>query len=607
MKKTFFAIALLCGAIFAACSGPKVDGWIRINQLGYLPQSDKVAVMLIRDTTEAKKAVAINSFAIKDSATGKTVQKFKVAENFGPWEQFANTVRLDFSAFQTPGTYFIEAGGVKSPFFKVDAHVYDGTADFLLNYLRQQRCGWNPYIQDSCHTHDGFIVWANDRRLEGKHVDVVGGWHDATDYLQYSTTSLNTIFQMLFAYQQNPQAFADQYDAHAMPGANGIPDIIDEVRWGLDWALKMNPKKDLMFNQIADDRDHIGFRLPSDDPARYGRKGPERPVYRVTGEPQVRGKFMNNTTGVSSTAGKFASTFALGAQIMREFDPKYAAKLQDKAKEAYEFALTKPGAQQTASVASPYIYAEDNWADDMELAAIQLDYLGQGGEYLPEALKYAAMEPVTPWMGADTASHYQWYPFVNLGHYFVAQNARGAERDTVIAYMKRGLEGILKRGETNPFLNGVPFIWCSNNLVVAAITQCRLYEQLTGSKEFAEMEAALRDWLFGCNPWGTSMIVGLPSWGDYPEDPHTSYRENGKKLAATPGGLVDGPVYSSIYNNLLGIRLSKEDVYAPFQTTLCVYHDDYGDYSTNEPTMDGTASLSFYLSAMQQMGEKQAK
>ena len=118
------------------------------------------------------------------------------------------------------------------------------------------------------------------------------------------------------------------------------------------------------------------------------------------------------------------------------------------------------------------------------------------------------------------------------------------------------------------------------------------------------MEAALRDWLFGCNPWGTSMIVGMPSWGDYPEDPHTSYRENGKKLAATPGGLVDGPVYSSIYNNLLGIRLSKEDVYAPFQTTWCVYHDDFGDYSTNEPTMDGTASLTYYLSSMQELGKK---
>ena len=50
----------------------------------------------------------------------------------------------------------------------------------------------------------------------------------------------------------------------------------------------------------------------------------------------------------------------MGAQVLQAFDPEYAAKLRTKAKEAYEFALTKPGAQQTASVVSPYIYAEEN-------------------------------------------------------------------------------------------------------------------------------------------------------------------------------------------------------------------------------------------------------
>ena len=596
MKKTLFA--LLSVLLLAACSEPQVTGWIRVNQMGYLPVSKKVAVFLVKDTVDIKK------FEIKDSATGKTVQKFELTENFGTWEQFGNTVRLDFSSVETPGVYYLEANGVKSPFFHINKNVYDGTADFVLNYLRQQRCGWNPYLQDSCHLHDGFITGSPDKKLNGKHVDVVGGWHDATDYLQYSTTSLNTIFQMMFAYQQNPQAFGDEYGANGLPGANGIPDIIDEVKWGMDWALKMNPEKNLMFNQIADDRDHIGLRLPTNDPARYGRKTPDRPVYHVCGEPQVRGKFMNATTGVSSTAGKFASTFALGAQVLGKYFPEYAAELRQKAKDAYEFGLSKPGNHQTASVVSPYIYAEDNWVDDMELAAIQLDFLGQGGEYLPDALKWAAQEPVTPWMGADTAHHYQWYPFVNLGHYYTAQKARGAERDTVIAYMKKGLQGILDRGQSNPFINGVPFIWCSNNLAVGAITQAHLYEKITGDASYAELEAALRDWLFGCNPWGTSMIVAMPNCEDNPVDPHSSYRDGGANMSCTPGGLVDGPVNANIYNNLLGITLYSNDMYKDFQTTMCVYHDDYGDYSTNEPTMDGTASLTYILSAYQSEAAK---
>jgi len=92
------------------------------------------------------------------------------------------------------------------------------------------------------------------------------------------------------------------------------------------------------------------------------------------------------------------------------------------------------------------------------------------------------------------------------------------------------------------------------------------------------------------------MIIGLPEDGDTPVDPHSA-------LTAVfnmkiDGGLVDGPVYASIFNRLRGLRIVNGDEYAEFQSDLCVYHDDYGDYSTNEPTMDGTASLAYYLSSL---------
>jgi peptidoglycan/xylan/chitin deacetylase (PgdA/CDA1 family) len=67
----------------------------------------------------------------------------------------------------------------------------------------------------------------------------------------------------------------------------------------------------------------------------------------------------------------------------------------------------------------------------------------------------------------------------------------------------------------------------------------------------------------------------------------------------TTGGLVDGPVKAGIYNSLLGIKLTDADEYAAFQNGKAVYHDDLGDYSSNEPTMDGTASLSYLLSSLE--------
>jgi hypothetical protein len=61
------------------------------------------------------------------------------------------------------------------------------------------------------------------------------------------------------------------------------------------------------------------------------------------------------------------------------------------------------------------------------------------------------------------------------------------------------------------------------------------------------------------------------------------------------GALNDGPVYATIFNSLKGIRLSREDPYAPFQAEQAVYHDDTWDYATNEPTLDGTAEAHYFL------------
>ncbi len=589
LRFAFFLAALLLSHLSAHS-----QSWIRINQMGYLPESVKVAVLV------SKEQSLPADFSIHDALTDEEVWKSSSGEQFGPYAAFESGARLNFTDFDRPGAYYVRAGESKSPLFRIAPDVYDGATDVLLEYMRQQRCGFNPFLQDSCHMHDGFRVYHPSG--DSAHVDVTGGWHDATDYLQYTATSANAVYQMLFAYQQHPEVFEDQYDAAGLSGSNGVPDVLDEARWGLDWLLKMNPAPEEMYNQIADDRDHSGYRLPNHDEVSYG-KGKERPVYFITGEPQGL-RYRNRATGKASTAGKFASAFALAAEIFGKEDPALASKLEQKAKDAFALGEAFPGVSQTAPGRAPYFYEEDNWVDDMELAAAQLYHLNGQEEWLGKAVALGKQEMHTPWMGADTARHYQWYPFWNVGHGRLAEVDDTETSKEFQQYMKLGLEKIYKRGEGNPFLMGVPFIWCSNNLITAAASQARLYQELSGDSRFAEMEAALRDWLMGCNPWGISMVIGLAENGDYPDKPHSSltYLE-GYKLT---GGLIDGPVYGSIFNNLKGLTLLEEDRYAPFQSKLVVYHDDFGDYSTNEPTMDGTASLMYYLSSLQQQGKQQA-
>lgn len=555
--------------------------YIRINLLGYRPASAKSAVWC------SFQERAIKEFRIIDVSTRKTVHTGQAGKPFGTYGPFAQTYRLDFSAFSSPGRFIIQVQEAESPEFIISETVYSGAADFCLRYMRQQRTGFNPYLKDSCHTHDGYVLNGKKAGIpDSTYFDVVGGWHDASDYLQYSTTSANATWHLLAAYRDFPAAFKDKKLANGLDGKNGRADVLDEATWGLNWLLKMHPEKEIMFNQIADDRDHISMRIPKLD-SQYGR-GYQRPVYFIDGEVQQRGKLLNNTKGTSSTAAKFSSAFALGSKVYSTLDVSYSKALAEKSRSAYQYALKKPGVTQTVSVKSPYIYAEDNWVDDMELAAAS-------GQLLNDALSYAKQEPTTPWLGTDTASHYQWYPFINLGHYELAKQLKGADRETVINYYKKGIELVMHKASKNAFYRGVPFIWCSNNLTASFAIQCFWYRQLTQDAQFAELEQANIDWLFGCNPWGTSMVYGLPDWGDTPADPHSSFTH--LKNYPIDGGLVDGPVYTSIYKNLIGIQLHAADEYAEFQSDLAVYHDDFGDYSTNEPTMDGTASLVYLLAA----------
>lgn len=92
---------------------------------------------------------------------------------------------------------------------------------------------------------------------------------------------------------------------------------------------------------------------------------------------------------------------------------------------------------------------------------------------------------------------------------------------------------------------------------------------------------------------------------NFPIDPHSAFTHFYNY--PVDGGLVDGPIYSTIFGKLIGIHLAEPDEYTRFQPGRAVYHDDWGDYSTNEPTIDGTAGLAIYLSFLYKELKETAK
>lgn len=210
--------------------GSAPTSWIRINQLGYTPGAVKVAVYCSKDPV---RGTTRPGWSLVDVRTKKIVFTGKNAIAYGAYGPFAQTFRLNFSSFKKPGRYYILLGTTKSPEFEIGADVYKGSADFCLRYMRQQRTGFNPYLKDSCHTHDGYVLYGKKAGIrDSAYVDVVGGWHDASDYLQYSTTSANATYHLLMAYRDFPSVFDDQKTANGLDGKNGMADVLDEAKTG---------------------------------------------------------------------------------------------------------------------------------------------------------------------------------------------------------------------------------------------------------------------------------------------------------------------------------------------------------------------------------------
>jgi endoglucanase len=556
--------------------------FLRLNQVGYLPGETKVALAF-------SDSVLPGAFEVW--RVGEEEAAFQGGIRKAPrpgWGKYAYYYEMDFTALQDTGRYELRVGAVRSGSFTIGEQAYRGVPKDLLVFMQQQRCGYNPFLDMVCHQRDGRSFYGS--MPDSTFVDVSGGWHDAGDQLKYLITGSFATASMLLAYERYPEVFEDRVNGLGQGFPNGIPDVLDEARWGLEWIHKCHVLPNQLVHQVADDRDHLGWKWPDQDNSDYGW-GPNsyRAAYFASGAPQGLHLYQSKATGVANLAGRSAAAMAMAYRIWREDlkDTLFAGRCLEAAKSLYAMGQAREGYQQGNSYGAPYRYNEDTWADDMEWAAAELYAATGRAAYLEAAKRYARLAGTTSWMPLDTADHYRFYPFVNIGHYALARQVEGPFRDTLLQYYRRGIEACLSRGRNNSYQVGVPFIWCSNNLVTALMTQIILFEELTGDTRYHDFLLAQRDWLLGRNPWGTSMFTGIPRDGEYPEAVHTSvYALTGEMV---PGGLVDGPVYHTIFQSLKGLTLTEPDEFADFQNDYVVYHDDIGDYSTNEPTMDGTA------------------
>jgi hypothetical protein len=530
-------VVLFAVSVVLAARGDAPIRVIRANQIGYLPGDSKIAVLSSSEPMTGDYVVG-------------TV-KADIGFDQGKWGPFAHNYRLDFSALKTPGRYTIRVADLESLPFSIGEDIYSEVTARCLDFMQLQRCGDNPVTGHKCHQQDAIDAET------GARVDLVGGWHDAADRIKHNITTSYCVAALYLADQQ------------------------EEADYGAAYIKKIHPDADTIYVQVADDRDHSPpAKLWHDDESDYGHgPGGPRAAWPALGRPQGP-KFQNKSDGKASLAGRCAAAMTLAGDL-------------ETAKSLYALGKKYPGNAMSVPVKAPYYYGESSWHDDMEWAAVELYRATKEQAYLTDAIHYAKQAGDNPWMGQDRHGHYEFFPYVNLGHWRLYEFLDEEGKKEVATFYRVGLERIRDRAMKSPYRLGTPLVWCSTNDVIAFATQAILYEQMTGDAQFREFATEARDWIFGRNPWGVSFVLGVPETGNPSRQPHHLFFKLKGHLPV--GGLVDGPVYKDI-NDGLKFGDFGVDKYAAFQSEEGgVFHDVYEDFSTNEPIIDGTVSLMLLL------------
>ncbi|MCF8412169.1 MAG: glycoside hydrolase family 9 protein [Melioribacteraceae bacterium] len=518
------------------------ETFIRINQVGFLPSDVKSAVVLSGSKIDQKP------YQIVDRK-GSVILNGILPNSSGAYGEFPFSYRVYFSKLRKFGTYKMKIGNSSSYDFQIGSKIYNPVVDSLLQFFKVQRSGYtNPRLHKVSHIADATSILDAGKVINETH-DVTGGWYDAGDYIKFVNTTAYATYTLLFAYDFAPHKFSFDHDK------NGVPDILEEAKIGLDWLLRAQYKGKKLIVQVQDLRDHdVGWRLPEDDPLAF-----DRPAFVGIGK---------NLIGV------YVAAMSLGSKIWREKInyPEYADQCLTAAENYYALKDNAPDVDSTGTH-----YIDKLFAGKMALGAIELFLATGRKDALADAKMYGDKDGSEVW--------WSWGNIAAYAHYRLAKiEPRFGD------YLKVNLSSFNKNKEKMLFNEGAAYTWGTNNTLLGVSLQNILYRDLTNSNEYDTVSVYQRDYILGRNAWGVSFIAKIGT--EYSRNFHhqIAYLQNGY----LPGGFAAGPISKEFLDGY-NIPFDKPDRFSKFQTKDAVYRDDRMDYVTNEPTITANATAVFVM------------
>jgi hypothetical protein len=253
--KTKLIVILWLTALFPSLMAQSVNRFIIVDQFGYLPESQKIAVIKDPHTgfDAAEAFTPGENYVVVDALSGTPVYRGQpVIWNSGNTDASSGDKawHFDFSSVSGTGNYYIldSVNNVRSYEFRIASDIYHEILKQAVRTFFYQRVGFpkeaqyageewadgashmGPLQDKNCRVY-------NDKNNAGTARDVSGGWYDAGDLNKYTNWTSGYVVEMMKAYKENPNAWGDNYNIPE--SGNGIPDLLDEAKWGIDHLLRM--------------------------------------------------------------------------------------------------------------------------------------------------------------------------------------------------------------------------------------------------------------------------------------------------------------------------------------------------------------------------------
>lgn len=568
----------------------KINGSIKVNQIGYLLKSKKYAYVGNYAGTAGMLEMSPTIFELRTADTGETVFSGQTSFRANDLELSGEHLfECNFSTFETPGNYYIFVPGIgRSYDFEIKEDVYNDLLLTAAKGLFMSRCGMElqaehagSYARPSCHQNDCLIHSSiqNTETYGGETIgaphEVIGGWHDAGDYSRPLSNQLLVAGQLLNAYESFPDKYQNNWN---LPGSdNDMPDILDEVKWGLDFLLKMQSTDGGVFYKIAS----TGYprALPQSDQEQYYLSA--------------------KTTHIT---GAYAAVMAKAARIYKPYLPDFAQTCLEQAEQAWQFL-------ELHTQATPFFGYVDNLLDsdlscgqtpddegdydERAWAAVELYRTTGEAKYHDDFVSNWSQN--TPFFGWNATKHSQ--KRASLSYYQISElPTDDAIRKTILDAVVLDAEAIKSRTLTNPYRGEyrsdvLQFIgWGNyNQSTTHAATLLQAYF-VSGDESYLDAARLNLDPQLGNNPLSQSYITGV---GDNPVVNPIHYPSELDGIEEPiPGIPVFGAHHRAEwqYQSFITPKITQPlfydpDSLAPEYPTLRRYFDQQRVFSMNEFTI----------------------